>query len=291
MTQALVVRDIRESWERSSLAGVSPTLAAAPLVLNEDALFTAREQNDWLCLAEAVLTPQLELVQGSGHVLTLFDTRGHMLCSAGDPFVLEQLDDIHFIPGSDWSEGSAGTNGPGTALATRRAVHVVGREHFCEAWSPWHCAAVPLHDPAGDLLGALDISGPSQRADVKVLQLAKTLGLTVEQALQARQWKRRSLVLARFAELASRYAGEPMLAVDAEGLVFQATSAAQARGVPVRLKLPRGVSGLGAPPPQATWLEGATVFPVHEGSARIGAVLLARQSARPGSSQIGRAHV
>jgi transcriptional regulator of acetoin/glycerol metabolism len=58
-----------------------------------------------------------------------------MLASAGDPFVLEQRDDIHFIPRANWSEARAGTNGPGTALATRKA-YIVGPEHFCGAWHP-----------------------------------------------------------------------------------------------------------------------------------------------------------
>ncbi len=275
---APVLKDIQQSWERSLLAGVSPGLASAPLVFKEDGLLLAREASDWCELAESVLTPQLEVVQGSGHVLTLFDADGRMLCSAGDPFVLEQLDDIHFIPGSDWSEAAAGTNGPGTALATGKAVHIVGSEHFVAAWHPWHCAAVPIHGPGNELLGALDVSGPTQRADPRILQLARVLGVTVEQALLARSYRRQSLVLSRYAELTARYSGDALVALDASGRVLQSTSIASARGLPERLKIPAGVTGLSAPPPQARWLEGASVYPVMEGSVRIGACLVSRES-------------
>ncbi len=274
----LAARDLQQSWLRSANAGVSPSLAAAPLVLREDALVAAREGSDWVGLAESVLTPLLGGVHGSGHVLTLFDRHGRMLCSMGDPFVLEKLDDIHFIPGADWSEEQAGTNGPGTALATGRAVHVVGVEHFVEAWHPWHCAAVPLRGPGDEVVGALDLSGSVDCADPRVLQLARALGGTVEQALQARAFRRQALVLARYAELTARYPGDALVAVDAWGRVLQATVVATARGLPQRLKFPPGVPCLSAPPQQAAWLAGASVHPVLEGSARVGACLLSRES-------------
>ncbi|MFZ5438553.1 MAG: sigma-54-dependent Fis family transcriptional regulator [Myxococcota bacterium] len=273
-------RDIQDSWRRSQTAGVRPELRSAPLVLDRDGLFASRAQCDWVPLAESVLQPQLEFVQRSGHVLTLFDARGLMLFSAGDPFVLEKLEDIHFIPGADWSEGSAGTNGPGTALAARRPVHVVGEQHFCDAWRPWHCAAVPLHGPDGEVLGALDLSGPAPRAEPRALQLARALGVSVEQALLARCWQRQAMVLLRYGELAARYSGDLLVAIDCEGQVLQASSAAKARGLPARLRLPKGVSGISFAPPQAPWLEGAAVHPVFDGSVRVGACLVVREQRR-----------
>lgn len=274
-------KEIQESWARSAGAGVSRSLAAAPLVMGVDALSVARERSDWHGLAREVLAPQLDTVQGAGHVLTLFDTSGRMLSSDGDPFVLERLDDIHFIPGADWSEDVVGTNGPGTALATGRAVHVVGPEHFCTAWHPWHCAAVPVRGPAGDVVGVLDVSGPRDRADTRVLQLARMLGLSVEQALLARAYRRQTLVLARYAELTAKYPLEALVALDADGQVLQATGPAKARGLPARLKLPVAGGGVAAPPPQAPWLEGASVHAVHEAAgARVGACLVMRENRR-----------
>ena len=37
---------------------------------------------------------------------------------------------MHFVPGADWSEESAGTNAPGTALALGRPVQIFGPEHL-----------------------------------------------------------------------------------------------------------------------------------------------------------------
>lgn len=281
-----VVAEIQASWERSKGAGVSQALAAAPLVLDEHGLFAAREKTDWLSVAEMVLRSQIELVQESGHVLTLFDAHGHMLYSAGDPHVLETVNDIHFIPGADWSEATAGTNGPGTALATDAPAHVIGAQHFSEAFHAWHCAAVPIHGPQRDLLGALDLSGPSQRAEPRILQMARMLGFTVEQALLARAFRRQTVVLAKYAELTARYPLDALLALDADGAVLQATGAARARGLPIRFKVPVGVSGVGTPPTSAPWLAGASVYPVMEEGTRVGACLVQRE----GKRTLRRAH-
>jgi transcriptional regulator of acetoin/glycerol metabolism len=155
--------------------------------LDEDGLYARRERR-WFRLAEAALAPHIDAVADCGHVLTLFDADGCMLSSAGAPATLESLRGIQFMPGASWGENVAGTNGPGTALALRRAIHVVGAEHFCEAWHPWHCAAVPLFDlETGALLGALDISGDQRTAHPYALALAGALARTVEQALLLHQ--------------------------------------------------------------------------------------------------------
>lgn len=175
--------DVSQSWERCLAAQLNPGLPRAPISLDEDALH-ARRELPWFRLAQAVLAPHIEAVAGCGHVLTLFDADGCMLSSAGDPGTLEILRGIQFMPGANWGENVAGTNGPGTALALRRPIHVIGAEHYCEAWHPWHCAAVPLFDPlTRELIGALDISGDQRTAHPYALSLANALARSIEQAL------------------------------------------------------------------------------------------------------------
>jgi transcriptional regulator of acetoin/glycerol metabolism len=175
--------DVSQSWERCLAARLNPGLPRAPITLDEDALH-ARRELPWFRLAQAVLAPHIEAVAGCGHVLTLFDADGCMLSSAGDPGTLEILREIQFMPGANWRESVAGTNGPGTALALRRPIHVIGAEHYCEAWHPWHCAAVPLIDPlTRELIGALDISGDQRTAHPYALSLATALARSIEQAL------------------------------------------------------------------------------------------------------------
>ncbi len=211
---------VKRSWHRSQEAAVRPDLRVAPMVLATDDLLSTRERLDWLPMAQRAVT-QLHGSYGVGHVLTMFDADGRMVNADGDPRALDGLAEINFRPGGCWHEGIVGTNGPGTALATRAPVHIVGAEHFCEGWQQWHCAAVPLRDQVtGRVLGALDISGPRDVAHPHTLDLIVALGVAVEQMLAARDVERRYLVVHKLLELSSRHAGDGFVAIDRAGTVL-----------------------------------------------------------------------
>jgi transcriptional regulator of acetoin/glycerol metabolism len=271
---------------------VSPELRAAPVELDDDALAVVRRRSDWLELAEQVLEPRLSLVHDSGHVLTLFDARGRMISSRGDPRVLEGLQRIHFEPGANWSEEVAGTNGPGTALASGRAVHIIGADHYCAAWHPWHCAAAPIRAPDESIVGAVDLSGAQDSAQPWALHFAHLLAGGVEQALGARAARWLRLLMARFEELAARYPTDLVAAVDHHGQLVSANPAARARGCPRRLVLREGRVERTADAP--AWLTEARVHEIHEGAMCLGACVVAaeprargqrRAVTRPGSTR------
>ncbi len=283
-TQGFVPGDIEASWERCQAAGLSRRLTAAPLVFNADALYAARQRCEWVGVAEQTLEPHVSGVEDSGHVLTLFDAQGHMLRSAGDPFVLHALDDIHFFPGADWSEASAGTNGPGTALATGHAVHVVGAAHYCIAWHPWHCAAAPVRGPGGNILGALDVSGPVRLATPRMLALAQALSATVEQALLARAFRWQAKVLVRLSELASQFPCDTLLAVDSDGKIL-AANGMKGTALLAAVKLSAsGASSLGLNQ-HVDGFELSEKYSLFDASLRIGQVLLFREISRRGPKQ------
>ena len=54
---------------------------------------------------------------------------------------------MNFAEGTLWSEGGAGTNAIGTALAAEHAVQVFASEHFNEVVQAWTCAAAPVTIP------------------------------------------------------------------------------------------------------------------------------------------------
>lgn len=219
---------VRDSWLRSLQAAVPADLPRAPLVLADASLHAAQERADWIPFALRA-TDQLNEAFSSGHVLSLFDADGRMLSCEGDPAVLEGLAAINFRPGALWTEGAVGTNGPGTALATNRAVHIVGAEHFCEAWHGWHCAAVPIADHVTrELLGVIDISGFSSSAHPHTLQLAVALASSVREMLASRDLEWRCAVLKRFAALSWRYVQDGLVAIDRRGVVLSANDRAPA---------------------------------------------------------------
>jgi len=212
---------VRDSWTRSLDAAVPPTLTQAPLVWDENAIQIARERADWFAFAEHLLVAPDSTYAKGGHILTLFDAAGRMLASRGDPHAQEALAEINFRPGALWSESAVGTNGPGTALASGRSVHIVGAEHFCERWQPWHCAAVPVRDPlTGAIVGVLDISGFRESAHPHTLALAGTLAAAVAQMMAAHEAQRRVIVLRSLASLVGRWPADGLAAVDRGGTIL-----------------------------------------------------------------------
>ena len=79
---------------------------------------------------------------------------------------------VALLPGFSWNEAEVGTNAVGTALVERRPMEVRGAEHYSEANGILFCAAAPIHDPFGELVGLLDLSGYQAYMDGKLVDHA-----------------------------------------------------------------------------------------------------------------------
>jgi len=285
---------VRESWARALRAQIRPHMRIAPLVWDEDALDLARRRADWLPLARRAVAVHHGLYAEGGHILSLFDAAGRMLLSDGDPGALDGLTEIGFQPGGLWAEHAVGTNGPGTALATGGPVHIVGAEHFCEDWSRWHCAAVPIRDPTtGEAVGAIDISGFHEAAHPHTLTLAIAVATAIEQMLATRESERRVRVLGRLAEMAGRWPGDTVLAVDRRGSVIGTSSLAGAPNPAlaadperVRTALAEAVAmaGVGAGELRLPSGLAGTLIPIFDGELAVGACVVIAGRAGPASA-------
>lgn len=179
-----------ESWRRSLATGVDPdrggqTAAAVA------ALAQLRESHP--------LAPTLPLIRrllvddavDSGVVVAVSAADGTLLWVEGDRVACRKAEAMNFVPGTDWSERTAGTNAPGTALALDRELQIRGSEHFSRVVHPWSCTAVPVHDPAtGALLGAIDLTGGSAVASTQTLALVRATAVAVENQLALLQLTR-----------------------------------------------------------------------------------------------------
>jgi transcriptional regulator of acetoin/glycerol metabolism len=121
-------------------------------------------------LAQPRMQQLLQRLPGSTNVVYIVDADGIVLASAGAP---DQIAAFALAPGYDWSEKQMGTNGAGTALATRNAVAVVGEEHFLSAFDNCTCTAAPIYGHDRSVIGALDVS--SSVADALPERLAEVI--------------------------------------------------------------------------------------------------------------------
>ncbi|MEW6448950.1 MAG: LuxR C-terminal-related transcriptional regulator [Bacillota bacterium] len=74
------------------------------------------------------------------------------------PEVLIAIEEAGIKPGTVFTEESCGTNALALAREHQRLVAIRGEQHYCRLFKNWWCVAGPVKDPAGNVIGYLDIS-------------------------------------------------------------------------------------------------------------------------------------
>lgn len=176
---------VAESWERSRHRGIDPTVVAPSVELEGPDLSRHVAQHRMasvLPVVESVLVPG---VVSSGHIVAVADERGRLLRVIGDRGVRSRAESMAFIPGAVWTDEAVGANAPGLALRHDTEVRVRGSEHYLEMAHEWSCAAAPVHDPAtGELIGLIDVTGPSSATSDQMLALIRATVMLAEGELR-----------------------------------------------------------------------------------------------------------
>ncbi|WP_271202025.1 sigma-54-dependent Fis family transcriptional regulator [Methylopila turkensis] len=170
----LVPPAILKSWQRCAERGFDshhgPLIEPEPM----ERLKEHRERNERLLRASR---PELAALRrearDSGAIAILTDAAGVVLDAAGDAGFAGKAAGVALRPGVAWSEAATGTNAIGAALLERRSIEVRGAEHYFEPHRILTCAATPIFDPYGALLGAIDLSGPAAAPPAHALELTR----------------------------------------------------------------------------------------------------------------------
>lgn len=209
---------VLRSWVRSRGRKEIETLKRAPSVA-QDELRAIRSRNQRLrSAAQTAIRRAGYMLNDAGMMLLLCDRSGVVMEAEGDARILSRGQENHLHPGGHWNEDTIGTNAIGTALHLVKPVTISGVEHFCEAIQRWSCAAAPIKDPfSGELLGAIDISGPSEQSFGQVAAFSVTLAMQIEEAMRnAGLQEHRRLVERLLAERRDR-SGDAIMVLDRFG--------------------------------------------------------------------------
>jgi hypothetical protein len=190
--RARVRRVVLESWLRSRGSGVDPETPRPPVHVAGADLAAFRRGH---ALAPLMPIARRLLLDGGGSdglLVALVDDAGRLLWVEGDRVVRSAVERVGFVEGAQWREQDTGTNAPGMALATDRAVQVFGAEHFTRAMAPWSCTAAPVHDPVtGRMLGVLDVTGRDPAASPQMHSLVRATVAAMESELAVRALRAR----------------------------------------------------------------------------------------------------
>ena len=166
--------EILNSWHRCQAFGVDPEDGVSHQLLSDDEInLLLGKHKAYLDIVRHFMKRLYEFVKGSGFIVMLADERGYVMENLGDSATLELAARVNLIKGACWTEEEGGTNGIGTALALKKPFQVSGREHFCRKLHTWTCSAAPFFAESGELIGALQMSGPASETH------QHTLGMVV----------------------------------------------------------------------------------------------------------------
>jgi transcriptional regulator of acetoin/glycerol metabolism len=164
---------ITQSWIRClDEYRLDPGTCAEPEVVPAAELLARQERlADVQAVAKVEMANLYQQLAGSGYAIMLTDREGVLLNYFGDPAFTHAASRTGLMPGAVWSERVQGTNGMGTCLFERRPVTVHQDEHYLSRNIGLSCAAAPIFDHDGELVGVLDASGESRLAQQHTLAL------------------------------------------------------------------------------------------------------------------------
>lgn len=178
---------LRRSWERCLAAGLRPIGRNddVPQLTGSSLACLVEREHELVAHAQPVMEYLCEQVGYSAHTVVLADRHGTLLHAQGDPGFIARAERALLRPGASWHEQYRGTNAIGTALAERAPVEIHGGAHFLERNGFLTCAAAPILDPAGQLLGVLDISGDRRSRHPHTHGLVRSAAQMIENRLFA----------------------------------------------------------------------------------------------------------
>ncbi|MEZ2649139.1 sigma-54-dependent Fis family transcriptional regulator [Bacillus wiedmannii] len=193
---------ISESWHRCKQANVNPHMNKGQKILSSN-IFQDQKKKSEIFLDIAI--PQLQNMRKTIDKLQmmalLIDPDGYVLSLSGNQQTLKRAKHINFIEGVKWTEATVGTNAIGTALQIEEAIMISGTEHYSVASHSWSCAAAPIHNDDGKLIGVLDFSCPIEFSHPYMLGMVTSIAHAIERECSIRVHQNELHLIHRFLDV------------------------------------------------------------------------------------------
>ncbi|WP_074608695.1 sigma-54-dependent Fis family transcriptional regulator [Bacillus cereus group sp. BfR-BA-01350] len=193
---------ISESWYRCKQANVNPHMNKGQKILSSD-IFQDQKKKSEIFLDIAI--PQIQNMRKTIDELQmmalLIDPDGYVLSLSGNKQTLQRAKQINFIEGVKWTEAAVGTNAIGTALEIEEAIMISGTEHYSVASHSWSCAAAPIHNDDGKLIGVLDFSCPIEFSHPYMLGMVTSIAHAIERECSIRVHQNELHLIHRFLDV------------------------------------------------------------------------------------------
>jgi transcriptional regulator of acetoin/glycerol metabolism len=144
---------IATSWRRSRLSGADPSVTSLPYTEDLDL------ESRLYAAAYPVLARVADRLRDTGAGVLLADRDARIVARwTAEPDLRHAMDRSDSAPGFSLHEEICGTNGLGSVLEERRALYVLGAEHFAERFLRYACYGAPVaHPVTGRLEGVVTL--------------------------------------------------------------------------------------------------------------------------------------
>ncbi|MED0826893.1 sigma-54-dependent Fis family transcriptional regulator [Bacillus pacificus] len=193
---------ISESWYRCKQANVNPHMNKGQKIMSSN-IFQDQKKKSEIFLDIAI--PQIQNMRKTIDELQmmalLIDPDGYVLSLSGNKQTLQRAKHINFVEGVKWTEAAVGTNAIGTALEIEEAIMISGTEHYSVASHSWSCAAAPIHNDDGKLIGVLDFSCPIEFSHPYMLGMVTSIAHAIERECSIRVHQNELQLIHRFLDV------------------------------------------------------------------------------------------
>lgn len=210
---------IARSWERCRKLGVDPRSGQCPDKVSGNELQARLEKYDFLLKAAAPFMEGLyEFVRDSGFVVLLADADTCILKVIGTENADERAA-VYHTPGAIWKEEYAGNTAIGMALIDGTPLQIHALEHYCKDLLAWTCSAAPIRDPDGRIIGALDMSGSTDRVHCHTLGMVVAAVTAIENQMAMKRAERELKTAYKFQAAIVGSISDGLLTIDNRGFI------------------------------------------------------------------------
>ncbi|MGE6508048.1 sigma-54-dependent Fis family transcriptional regulator [Bacillus cereus] len=193
---------ISESWHRCKQANVNPHMNKGQKVLSSHIFREQKKKSEiFLDIALPQIQNMRKTIDELQMMALLIDPDGYVLSLSGNKQTLKRAKHINFIEGVKWTEAAVGTNAIGTALEIEEAIMISGTEHYSVASHSWSCAAAPIHNDDGKLIGVLDFSCPIEFSHPYMLGMVTSIAHAIERECSIRVHQNELHLIHRFLDV------------------------------------------------------------------------------------------
>ncbi|PFB15375.1 sigma-54-dependent Fis family transcriptional regulator [Bacillus cereus] len=193
---------ISESWHRCKQANVNPHMNKGQKILSSNIFQEQKKKSEiFLDIALPQIQNMRKTIDELQMMALLIDPDGYVLSLSGNKQTLKRAKHINFIEGVKWTESAVGTNAIGTALEIEEAIMISGTEHYTVASHSWSCAAAPIHNDDGKLIGVLDFSCPIEFLHPYMLGMVTSIAHAIERECSIRVHQNELHLIHRFLDV------------------------------------------------------------------------------------------